>query len=270
MHAGHMVTYKQGGLQGTRILLVEDEVSERLVLAQYLEKLGCRLYLADDGLDALSKALVVKPDLVLMEVRMPVLDGVSSCRMMKDDPRLADIPVIFVSAVCAPDDRVQGLAAGAVDYISKPYNLEEVRLRLGVHLRLTGKPPPLQATLLSPKGPPLNNLDNILYQTARGRMLQHLSESPDLKLLAESVGTNARRLNEAFRQCTGMTVFELLREERMQEACRLLVDTEMEVQDIAMELGYTSGANFATAFRERFGVSPTQYRTEPPPTRVSG
>jgi DNA-binding response OmpR family regulator len=267
MLASQVVAFRQSGLQGTRILLVEDALDERMMLAQYLEKLGCRLYLADDGLDALSKALVVKPDMVLMDVRLPVLDGVASCRMMKDDPRLADIPVIFVSAVCAPDDRVEGLSAGAVDYINKPFNLEEVRLRLTVHLRSMGKSTPAQSTL-SPKGA-LNNLDSILYQTARGRMLQRLGEAPDLKLLAESVGTNARRLNEAFRHCTGMTVFELLREERMQEACRLLLDTEMEVQDIALELGYTSGANFATAFRDRFGVSPTQYRTEPPLPQAS-
>jgi len=263
MHTSQVVAFKSGGLQGTRILLVEDEVDERLMLAQFLEKLGCRVYLADDGLDALTKALVVKPDLVLMDVRMPVLDGVSSCRMMKDDPRLASIPVIFVSAVCAADDRVEGLSAGAVDYINKPFNLEEVRLRLVVHLRLSGKAAPVQALPVSTRTS-LNNLDNILFQTARSRMLQSLSESPDLRQLAESVGTNARRLNEAFRQCTGMTVFELLREERMKESCRLLLETEMDVQDIALELGYTSGANFATAFRERFGMSPSQYRSDPP------
>jgi CheY-like chemotaxis protein len=261
MHQSQVTAFKSGGLQGTRILLVEDGVEDRLMLVQYLEKLGCRLYLADNGLDALSKALIVKPDLVLMDVRMPVLDGVASCRMMKDDPRLADIPVIFVSAVCAPDDRVDGLAAGGVDYINKPFNLEEVRLRLVVHLRLIGKLNPPSATLHVL--PSAGNLDQILFSTARSRLLQRLAEAPDLKQLAETVGTNARRLNEAFRQCTGMTVFEYLREERMNEARRLLLDTQMEVQDIALELGYTTGANFATAFRERYGMSPLQYRSEP-------
>ena len=78
--------------------------------------------------------------------------------------------------------------------------------------------------------------------------------------LAEAVGTNSKRLNEAFRQCVGVTVFEYLREERMKEACVLLSGTGLPIQAIALEVGFTSGANFSTAFRERYGLSPSQFR----------
>lgn len=262
MYESHAVAFKQGGLQGTRVMLVEDEQDDRLMLAQFLEKQGCRVYLAENGLDALTKSLVVKPDLVLMDVRMPVLDGVSSCRMMKDDPRLAGIPVIFVSAMGNAEDRVDGLSAGAVDYINKPFNLEELRLRIQVHLGKQGSTAPAPPAIGEQIS--VNSLDQILFQTARSRLLQHWDQGPDLRLLAESVGTNTRRLNDAFRTCTGKTVFEYLREERMHEAKRLLLNTEMDVQDIAQELGFSTGANFATAFKERFGYSPTQYRLRTP------
>ena len=87
-------------------------------------------------------------------------------------------------------------------------------------------------------------------------MVRSLSDTPELHALAESVGTNSKRLNEAFRQCVGVTVFEYLREERMREACLLLSGTGLSIQDIAMEVGFTSGANFSTAFRDRYGLSP--------------
>jgi transcriptional regulator GlxA family with amidase domain len=82
--------------------------------------------------------------------------------------------------------------------------------------------------------------------------------------LAHSVGTNTRLLNEAFRKFVGVTVFDYLREARMKEALHLLSETDLEVQTVANDLGYGSAANFATAFRERFGLSPRQYRKSTP------
>lgn len=89
----------------------------------------------------------------------------------------------------------------------------------------------------------------------------------ELADLAKAVGTNSRRLNEAFRQCAGVTVFDFLREERLKEARRLLSDTSLEIQLIASQLGYSSAANFSTAFRERFGVSPRNFRQNGEPSK---
>ena len=76
------------------------------------------------------------------------------------------------------------------------------------------------------------------------------------------MGTNARRLNAAFKQCVGVTVFDFLREARMKEARRMLSETALDVQMISRELGYNSAANFSTAFRDRFGLSPSQFRQD--------
>ena len=100
----------------------------------------------------------------------------------------------------------------------------------------------------------------LALRKARRHLIERMGEPRDLHELARLVGTNARRLNEAFRACAGVTAFEFLREERMQAARRLLADTALEVQSIAFDLGFTSGANFATAFRERFGAAPTAFR----------
>jgi DNA-binding response OmpR family regulator len=245
-----------------RLLVVDDEVDQRALLARYLQQAGCRVYLADDGRDALHKLPLVRPDLVLMDVRMPGCDGLEACRLMRAAPGGEAVPVIFLTAAAAPQERVEGLLAGAVDYITKPYDFDEVRLRLLIHLRhaagagATAAPLPAGVEEGGDGAP----LDLLIFRDARRQLRERMGEPPDLHELARSVGTNARRLNEAFRACAGVTAFEFLREERMQAARRLLGDTALEVQSIAYDLGFTTGANFATAFRERFGVSPTAFR----------
>ncbi|MEO0003743.1 MAG: Transcriptional regulatory protein YycF, partial [Pseudomonadota bacterium] len=78
---------------------------------------------------------------------------------------------------------------------------------------------------------------------------------------ARTLGTHNKRLNEVFRKCAGVTVFEYLREERMRQACISLADSVLNVQQIALALGFSSGANFATAFKDRFGLSPSDFRS---------
>lgn len=248
-----------GVLLGRRLLVVDDNEDERLLLSHFLQQEGCRVYLAHDGHDALKKALLVNPDLILMDVNMPVCDGLIACRALQEDPRTRTIPVVFLTGSAFPQDRVRGLMAGAVDYVTKPFLFDEVRLRLIVHLRARQAP--------APSAPPANGdtpspatLHTVLFQSACRHLLGNLSVTPDLASLAAALGTNTKRLNEAFRRCAGVTVFEYLREERMREAGVLLRDTALEVQSIAQVLGFSSGANFATAFKERFGLSPRDYR----------
>lgn len=257
MNAEHTF-FKLGALSGRRILIVDDQDNERQLLATYLEAQGCLIYLALNGQDALIKLPLARPDLVLMDVRMPICDGLTACRVMQNDPATRRIPVIFLSGAAQPDDRVEGLLAGAVDYITKPFNFEEVRLRLSMHLNHPGAPG--AQGLIETRTLQTSQLDELLFQTARLRLLQHLDSTPDLNELAEAVGTNARRLNKAFRNCVGVTVFDYLREERMKEARILLSETTNEVQEIGLAVGFSSGANFATAFRERFGLTPTVFR----------
>lgn len=253
-------------LLGQRILVVDDAEDERKLLANYLQQQGCRVYLARDGIDGVSKAQAVQPHLILMDVRMPVCDGVSACQALKRHPNTQDIPVIFLTGAAAPGERVQGLLVGAIDYITKPFNFEEVRLRLSIHLRPLAAAEPAPMASASPATDPptpaqaASRLDRIVFESARLHLLKDLGAVPDLHSLAAAVGTNARRLNDAFKHCVGSTVFEYLREERMKEAAQLLGETVLEIQDIASELGFTSGSNFAAAFRDRFGMSPRAFR----------
>ncbi|KAF0803371.1 AraC family transcriptional regulator [Alcanivorax xiamenensis] len=246
-------------LKGKRILIVDDNEADRVLVSTHLRRLGCQPYQAQDGVDAVNKARLLVPDLILMDTKMPECDGYTACKILVGDPITAHVPVLFLSDFSNAEHRIRGLLAGAVDYIGKPCDFDEVRLRLMIHLRAASNDDDTQDETASEQPP---GIDDLVFQSARAHLLRSIRTPPSLDDLARRVGTNRKRLNQAFKQCAGTTVYEYLREERMQEARRLLYQATMPVALIAEELGFSSSANFATAFKKRFGTSPFRFRQE--------
>lgn len=119
-----------------QILLVDDNTTNLQLLRDTLDGYGYKLLAAKNGKTALSIAQKAKPDLILLDIMMPELDGYEVCRRLKDDQATAQIPVIFVTALSDAEDEAKGLTLGAVDYITKPFNPELVRARVRNHLEL--------------------------------------------------------------------------------------------------------------------------------------
>lgn len=119
------------------VLLVDDNPTNLQMLFQLLEKsVGCKLLVAKNGETALTIARKTQPDLILLDIMMPGIDGFEVCRRLKADPATAPIPVIFLSALDETADKVKGLQLGAVDYVSKPFQAEEVTARVNTHLTI--------------------------------------------------------------------------------------------------------------------------------------
>jgi sigma-B regulation protein RsbU (phosphoserine phosphatase) len=118
------------------ILLVDDNPTNLQVLFQTLEGVGCKLLIAKNGNGALTIAGKALPDLILLDIMMPDIDGYEVCHRLKADPATADIPVIFLSALGETEDKVKGLHLGAVDYITKPFQPDEVIARVNTHLTI--------------------------------------------------------------------------------------------------------------------------------------
>lgn len=119
-----------------QILLVDDNATNLKVLFQTLDGRGYRLLAARNGKDAVSIAQRAMPDLILLDVMMPEMDGFDTCARLKADPRTRDAAVIFLSAVTEPGEKVRGLELGAVDFVNKPFQAEEVLARVRVHLTI--------------------------------------------------------------------------------------------------------------------------------------
>jgi PAS domain S-box-containing protein len=118
------------------ILIVDDQPSARKVLQGLLAKQGYTLAFAESGQEALSKAIEVVPDLILLDVMMPDMDGFEVCKRLRADQALAEVPVVMVTALDDQDSRLMGLEAGADDFISKPFNHVELQARVQSITRL--------------------------------------------------------------------------------------------------------------------------------------
>ena len=118
------------------ILVVDDEDLLRMNMRAFLEDLGYRVVEAARGMEALETSRLQAPDLILLDVNMPGMDGFETCGRLKEDPATAEIPVLFLSAILGAEDKVKAFRTGAVDYVTKPFQLEEVEARIGLHLEL--------------------------------------------------------------------------------------------------------------------------------------
>lgn len=118
------------------ILIVDDTPTNLSVLFNYLQQTNFKVLIAENGAKALQVVTHLKPDIILLDVMMPELDGFETCARLKADPDLADIPVIFMTALSDTVDKVKGLQLGAVDYITKPVEGEEVVVRIQTHLTM--------------------------------------------------------------------------------------------------------------------------------------
>ncbi len=123
-------------LQGGSVLIVDDDPQNLRLLAGVLARGGLEPRPVTSGRLAIEAAVIDPPDLVLLDVRMPEMSGVDVCRWFKQDERLRSIPIIFISGLAGTDDKVEAFRVGAVDYVSKPFQEEEVLARIKTHLHL--------------------------------------------------------------------------------------------------------------------------------------
>jgi CheY-like chemotaxis protein len=123
------------GLNGN-VMIVDDNAANLALLEEMLSQHGCEVRSFPRGRLALAAAEHEPPDVILLDINMPEMDGYQMCRQLKSRPHLAAIPVIFLSALSATEDKIEGFRAGGVDYISKPFQFEEVQARVEIHVQL--------------------------------------------------------------------------------------------------------------------------------------
>jgi DNA-binding response OmpR family regulator len=238
------------------ILVIDDQPEEIRSVIELFRNEQLRVNVATDMRQGYERAVALVPDLILLDVRMPQIDGLAGSRLLKESPRTRDIPIIFLSSAGAHEERLEGLLQGAVDYVLKPCLPAEVLARVRIHLRLTPRAaaaePATPQDLLSP--------DEVILRAAMRFIGANLATLPPLAEIAHKVGTHDKKLSAIFRQHLGMTVFTWIRDERLRRGRELLTDSRMSMQDIAEQVGFRSACNFTTAFRERVGMTPSAFR----------
>lgn len=250
--------------------MIDDNVVELKKMLEMLRSSGYRLSIATDALQGYRRATAQQIDLVLLDVSMGTVDGFAVCRLLKANTVTADIPVIFVSSRTQLQERLLGLRSGAVDYILKPFEPAEVLARIEIHLALSKRyktQNSYSTTLQDQKdhSTPIKNLaenpDTTLLQAAKNIIFKDLAHIPLIPELATQLGTNEKRLTRVFQTQTGRTVYKFIREARLHEARRLLLESVMRIDEIAVAIGFSNAANFSTAFHAHFGCTPSSFRS---------
>lgn len=269
MNPSSHLMFSQDWPSQPRVLVVDDSPDDLRLLFEMMSSHGISVAVAFSGKDGVEKAALNPPDLILMDVVMPGMDGFAACRLLKANPRTQWVPLIFLTANNNVEHRLCGLTLGGVDYIGKPFNEAETLARIGIHLELSRRlreaerPTATMAGALQNPQPvraPTASRNEIMVQAAITYFREHLAAPPAPEVLARLVGTNETNLNQAFNDYCGLPVFGWLREERMAQARNLLVNTNTTIASIGDYLGFSSASNFAKAFRERFGMSPRALR----------
>lgn len=239
------------------ILVIDDEPDALGATFAAMRASGWRVSLATDGAQGCRRAELLGPDLILLDVRMPDMDGFVVCRRLRESARTRAIPVLFLTAAGAPEERLQGLTHGAVDYIIKSSTAAELLARIQIHLELARR----HAAPTPQAMPPMADAEVTLRAAIR-LIGEELAALPPLAEIAARVGVSAHQLSNIFRSQLGTTVFVWIREERLRQARQMLADTALDVQQIASAVGFRGAGNFSTAFRERHGLTPSRYREE--------
>ncbi len=129
-----MGTYGPAEVKSSRVLVVDDDQEVAKSIEATLRR-NYQVSVVHTGIKAIKEARQHSPDIIVLDVLMPGMDGLETCRQLRNDPALMDIPILFLTALGRPEDRVEGFRAGADDYLTKPFNLEELQLRIKAILR---------------------------------------------------------------------------------------------------------------------------------------
>ena len=261
-----------------KVLLVDDSDDFREFMRDVLT--DYQVIEAVNGQDAWQKIIEVRPDVILSDVMMPVMDGIELCRMVKSNEETASIPFVMLTARLAAEHRVEGLESGADDYITKPFNIDMLNLRIRnllgwarrsarrsfIDKEKDGKKDPSQPKeRVIPKGE-LGDFE----MTANDRKfladvdkyIRDMMGDPDTSVESMSAHLCMSRvqLYKRMVSLTGTTPSEYLRAKRIKRAEELIHSDELNISEIAYTVGFNNPRYFSKYFQEAYGLTPSQYK----------
>lgn len=205
----------QENFKDQSILVVDDNSTNLSVIVDYLEEHGFTTLISKDGESSIKRAKYVKPGIILLDILMPGIDGYETCRRLKADPETKDIPIIFMTALSSTEDKVKGFQVGAIDYVTKPIQPQEVLARIQLHLKLRC----MSSTLAQ---------QNLLLQT---EVKQRKNIEQELKLFNEQLETKIEQRTLELKQ----TNQNLLQEIQEREKAETLVRKSLEEKELLLK-----------------------------------
>jgi len=248
-----------------KLLIVEDNV-ELLLLMQQLFSKHYRVLTATNGEEALTTILSNEIDLIVSDVMMPVMDGHELTRRIKNDPNMSHLPIILLTAKTQEEDRQEALTIGADDYVTKPFKMSDLKLRINniIENRKRLQREFRQQTAEETEQAIADasaSADQEFLSRAIKLVHDHMDDTEyDRDAFAADMGSSSSSLYNKLRSITGMNVSSFIRDIRLKEAKRLArQQPDILISDLAYRVGFQDPKYFATTFKKEFGVTPTEY-----------
>ena len=245
------------------ILIVDDDAE----IAHYIKTELSDWYRfehARNGKEGLKMLLTGKYDLVISDVMMPEMDGVTMLKKIKGNSNVSDIPVILLTSKSEVENRLEGLRKGADAFLAKPFNMEELHILIDNLVdnvrRIRGKYSGAQGQKAKIEQIQVKGNNDALMERVMKYMNEHLAD-PDLNVekLTEDVGISRAQLHRKLKEIAGVSAGEFIRNLRLEQAARLIEEGQINITQVAYSVGFSNQTHFSTVFKKHYGMSPSEY-----------
>lgn len=245
-------------------ILIADDEKEILNYLKNELSADYKIHTCNNGREAYEYLLNNPTDLLISDVMMPEMDGMTLCKKIKQNANINHIPVILLTAKGRPEEQVEGIEIGADSYLIKPFNIEVLKSTIGNLLSnrrlLKNKFSGAQEQSDKVQNIQLKSADEVLMNKIMKVINENLSEPTlNVEMLANSVGLSRVHLHRKLKELTNLSSRDFIRNIRMQQAAKLLKEKKLTISEVAYAVGYNNLSHFSNTFKEYFGLSPKEY-----------
>jgi signal transduction histidine kinase/DNA-binding response OmpR family regulator/streptogramin lyase len=245
----------------TIILVVEDNTDVREYIKESLGE-DYQVEEAANGEQGLRKAENIIPDLIISDIMMPKMDGNELSRILKNDEKTSHIPIILLTAKTEQDSKIEGLATGADDYLVKPFDTEELQIRIKniIENRRKLQKKFREGEFVSARGKEkkLSRIDERFMNKIMEVIQQHISEEDfSIEVFGNEVGMSRSQLHRKLKALSGKSASRYIRSVRLARAKKMIDDQNGNISEIAYSVGFSSPAYFTKCFKDEYGYPPS-------------
>lgn len=243
------------------LLVVEDDKDIRTFI-QSIFKEEYKLVEASNGKEGIDIAMKFVPDIIISDIMMPILDGIEMCNTLKTDIRTSHIPIVILTAKSGDKNEIQGLTSGADAYVTKPFNVEKLKIRVeqiianrkALH-KYYSKNNALDFHSLT-----VSNTDDQFFQKLKEAVKENILQ-PNFtsKELSDLMLMSRMQLHRKLKSLTGLSTTEFIRKERMKVAVNLLETSDNTISEIAYQTGFNTTSYFIKSFKSIYNCTPTEF-----------
>ena len=245
------------------ILIVDDDAE----IAHYIKTELCDWYRFDhacNGKEGLKMLLTGKYDLVISDVMMPEMDGITMLKNIKSNSNISDVPVILLTSKSEVENRLESLRKGADAFLAKPFNMEELHILIDNLVdnvrRIRGKYSGAQGQKAKIEQIQVKGNNDALMERVMNYMNEHLADQDlNVEKLTTDVGISRAQLHRKLKEIAGVSAGEFIRNLRLEQAARLIEEGQINITQVAYSVGFNNQTHFSTVFKKHYGMSPSEY-----------